>query len=187
MYNGKYNNRKRRLRWNKQFVLLVSILALLVGVVGGSLAYLVTSTGDVANTFTPGKVACQINETMKDNVKSNVTVKNTGNTDAYIRVRLVATWQDEDGKVCPKAPVEGTDYTITYPEGTKWVKNGEYYYYPTSVAPNAFTGNLIDSCLPVSGQAPAGYTLHVEILADAIQSKPTDAVTQAWGYTPSGN
>lgn len=184
MYNGKYNNRKRRLRWNKQFVLLVSILALLVGVVGGSLAYLFTNTTPVKNTFTPGKVACKINEDFNRTTKSNVTVQNTGNTDAYIRARVVVTWQDEKGNVYPATPAAGTDYSITY--GSDWTSKDGYYYYNSTVAPGNSTGNLIVSCTS-KGTEPTGYTLHVEILADAIQSSPASAAKEAWGYTPSGN
>lgn len=181
---------KRRLRWRKQFVLLCSIVALLVGVVGGSIAYLTTATDPVENKFEPGKVACQINEKMENNVKSDVKVQNTGNTDAYIRARIVVTWQDRQGNVYAKPPVAGTDYSITIKTDTGWAKNGEYYYYTSSVTPEGETGILISSCSPVSGKAPSGYTLHVEILADAIQSKGVDEngqspVEQAWGLDPS--
>ena len=40
MNPNKSVNRKTRLRWNRSFVLAASVLALLLGIVGASLAYL---------------------------------------------------------------------------------------------------------------------------------------------------
>ena len=112
MYQGNYTNqrRPRRRKLNRSFVLLVSCLALLVSVTG-TLAYLVTNTPDVVNTFTPGKVSCTVEEPGWQNgntVKQNVTIKNTGNTDAFIRAAVVATWVDEAGKISA-TPVESSD------------------------------------------------------------------------------
>ena len=48
---------------------------------------------------------------------------------------------------------------------------------------------LITKC-EKKGNAPKDYDLSVEILADAIQSEPANAVMEAWGYNPtavSGN
>lgn len=193
MKNGKYSNknRKRRLRWGKEFVLLCSVVMLLIGVVGGSLAYLIAEGGSVENTFIPGKVSCSIQEpgwSDGETTKSNVTVKNTGNTDAYIRAAIVVTWE-KDGAKAPVAPVLGTDYTLVI-NTAAWTKNGSYYYHNTAVAPDKETEVLINSCT-VTGTYE-DYTLCVEILADAIQSTGVDTdgstpVSQAWGYPPSGN
>ena len=56
------------------------------------------------------------------------------------------------------------------------------------------TGTLISKCEAVAGKAPEGYSLSVEIIADAIQSVPDKAVREAWNVTvadgkikPSGN
>lgn len=40
-------------------------------------------------------------------------VKNTGNTDAFIRAQIVVTWKDANGNVSATKPVEDTDYTMT--------------------------------------------------------------------------
>ena len=199
MYQGKHTSRdarraprkKRHLRWNRQFVLLVSILALLIGIVGSSLAYLLTHTDPVENTFQPSRVTCEIQEPgWRDGYskKQNVTVKNTGDTDAYIRVAIVATWVKKDNNkevVYPEMPVLGDDYTLS--TGADWTLNGGYYYYNSAVAPGGETSVLIEACEPVAGRSPEGYSLCVDIIADAVQSSPVTAVQQAWGFVPGSS
>lgn len=179
---GSTAKRSRRLRWKKQFVILAAVIVLILGVVGGTVAYLVASGGSEVNTFQYDTVTSEIIETMQNNEKSDVSVRNTGSTSAYIRAAIVVTWQDEAGNVAPEVPVSGTDYTISY--GSEWFIDFDdgYYYYPSVVASGAQTANLIESCKPLK-EGPVGYTLHVEILADAIQGSPVDAVTEAWGVT----
>lgn len=172
MYNGKFNSKhtKRRLRWNRQFVLLVSILALVVGVAGGSLAYLIANTNSVVNTFTPAKVDITVDENFDGNVKNDVRIQNNGDVDAKIRAMIVVTWQDEAGHVYGKQPVEGTDYDIT------WVKDGwsgsgnGWYTTTSSIAPGGKTGILFTGCKPLNKAPAEGYTLVVDVIAEAIQA-----------------
>ena len=188
MYNGKYNthNRKRRLRWNKQFVLLVSILALVLGVAGGSLAYLFTHTDPVQNTFTAAIPDVTIPETFNGAEKKDVSVKNTGDLDAYVRARIVATWQDGEGNVSSTMPVAGTDYTLTLNinNGSLWEKSGDYYYWKDVVKSGEKTDVLIKYCAPIAGSAPDGYYLVVDVLAETIQAEPKTAVKEVWGFVP---
>lgn len=195
MYQGKHTSgdsrraprKNRRLRWNRQFVLLVSILALLVGIVGSSLAYLITQTGSVENTFQPSRVTCRIDEEFDKATKRNVKVTNTGDTDAYIRAYIVVTWTDDDGNIVAQKPVDGEDYSLVIPTNTGWSKGSDgFYYYASSVAPNGQTGTLIESCSP-KGENAQKYKLTVDIIADAVQSKGDSAdgkpVVIAWGVT----
>ena len=64
-----------------------------------------------------------------------------------------------------------------------WFEKDGYYYAKAPVAPKGNTPVLIEKCTEVAANAPDGYTLSLEILADAIQSTPTRAVEQAWGVT----
>ena len=184
MKHGKYsgNSRKRRLKWSKQFVLIASVAILLVGAVGGSLAYLFTDTTSIENTFTPGNVEIEIVEPGWEpdkSVKKNVTIKNNGNTDAKVRVMIVATWQNADGEIYPGAPVLGTDYTIKWNESGTWngpnpsvwsgPANG-WYSHIADVAPGGCTDILFAECKPVEAKTPVGYSLVVDIIAEAIQA-----------------
>ena len=64
MYQAKYahRNQKRRLRWKKPFVLAMSVVILLLGMVSGSVAYLVASEDPLKNVFIPGEVKIEIDQ-----------------------------------------------------------------------------------------------------------------------------
>lgn len=188
MYSGKYANKNRKsrkhLRKSKPSLLLITLVVLLGVLVGSTVAYLVANTGSIANSFVPAKITTDITEDFDGDVKKNVQVKNTGDVDAFIRAAVVVTWQNNAGEVYPTAPVVGTDYTVSYP-GNGWAKHSDgYYYYTSVVKPNESTGILLTDCKALKDAPSEGYTLHVEILATAIQSEPITAVTDAWGVNP---
>ena len=172
----------KRVMKTKQPVALVALLLLLCCTVAGTLAYLVTSTNPVTNTFTPASVSTEVNEDFDGITKSNVTIKNTGNIDAYIRATVVVNWASdkEVGVVSGTAPKEGTDYTIDWTM-VNWVKVGDYYYYTQKVAAKGETKQLFTDCKLKEGVTPpSGYHLQVTILADGIQAEPVHVVADVW-------
>ena len=160
------------------------MLVLVLAAAGGTLAWLV-SNDSASNTFTPGNVSCVVEETFENGVKSGVTIKNTGNIDAYIRAYAVVTWKDAQGNVYGQKPAEGRDYTMTMPTDTGWAAGADgYWYYTSPVANDSSTGVLIDRCALADGAAvPEGYGLSVEIIAEAIQSLPATTVADVWPVT----
>lgn len=196
MYQGKYSERsnttpvrkgtakRRRLRWSKQFTVLACIAVLLTGLVGSSLAWLMADTGPVINVFEPGEVPPTIHEKMNGNIKSNISIENTGNVPAYIRAKLVFTWQNKAGEVLGVAPTFG-DYTITW-EKKGWEEgSGGYYYYTSKVGSGESTGVLATGIKQITPNPADGYTLHVEVLSESIQAEPVKAVQEAWKWNPS--
>ena len=189
--------RKTTIRRNKKLILLISIAAILILALtaGTTLAWLKASSGPVVNTFEPAKVTSQVEESIKDGVKSDVRIKNTSNIDAYIRATVVINWVDDKGNVAAQKPIKDTDYEITYYDSNSgWWERDGYYYYSSAVASDHLTNELIKECKAVANKAPEGYSLSVEIIADAIQSVPDKAVSDAWNVTvadgkikPSGN
>ena len=182
MYKGKYsNNNKRRLTsWAALALALVLTLS-----VGGTVAYLITKTDAVKNTFTPGRVSCEVNESFNNNVKTNVSIQNTGNVKAYIRATVVVNWVTETGKVC----ANHTHTVEIVPKGSAWKENSGYYYYTKPVDPDDFTDKLISNEIKLS-QADDGCKMQVTILAQAIQAEGVDssnkkAVVDAWGVDPA--
>lgn len=198
MYQGKYSERantapvrkgtakRRRLRWSKQFAVLACVAVLLTGFVGSSLAWLMDSTTEVKNEFIPGDVTPEVTEGFDGEVKSDVKIQNNGNVPAYIRAKLVFTWQNEAGEVLGVAPTVG-DYTITWTKAGWEDGSDGYYYYTTPVAPGQFTGVLATDIKQNTPNPAEGYTLHVEVLAESIQAEPSRAVSEAWDWYPSGN
>ena len=189
MYQGAHsgNNRPRkrvRYRVNKTLFLLLAVIMLIGVTAAATVAFLVTETDPVVNSFEYAKVSCAVSESFDGATKSNVQIQNTGSTDAYIRATYVVTWRDRSGNIAAAVP-EGYSYSLVEnPDGT-WTKgyNG-YFYYWTPVAPGASTAGSLLNCTVTCPENPE-YTLSVEILATAIQSSPSGAVTEAWGTGPN--
>lgn len=183
MYQGTRVKRggRRRNRMSKTAVLFIAVLLLISAAIGSTVAYLITSSGPVENTFTPGKVSCEVKETFDGITKSNVQIKNTGNTDAYIRATYVVNWLDKGGNIVASVPA-GYSYAPNENPDGKWQKIDDYFYYPSPVAPNGSTDGSLLTCTVTHPENPE-YTLSVEILATAVQSNPASAVTEAWGVS----
>ena len=167
----------------RSLVLVVSVLALVLAVAGGTLAWLVANSGPVTNTFTPATVSCEVEETFKNNVKSNVNVKNTSDIDAYLRVKLVTYRVNEADQ-----HIGGTAAIPNFTPGEGWVEHDGFYYYTKPVAPNTVPENPLIGTLGITLSEYTdvdGGKQVIEVMAEAIQSQPDDAVRQAWGIVPS--
>lgn len=180
MYQGKHHKRSRR-RSGKSIALLVSLLLLITVTVGGTIAFLMDSDGPLHNVFNPSEVTTQVEETINDTTKSNVKIKNTGDTDAWIRAAVVVTWQDKDGNVYGQKPVVGTDYNAWTP-GKDWeIGDDGFYYYTKPVAADTSTETaLIEKISPLRDAPADGYYLTVEIIGSGIQSKPASVFNTEW-------
>ena len=182
MYHGKYEaqhlQHRRKRRSKKTGTLFLSLLLVATMVVGGTLAYLFTNTEPVENIFTPSYVSCSVTESFNGTIKSNVNVTNTGNIDAYIRVKLVTYRANNGGD-----HIGGTASLPTFKLGENWVSYDGYYYYTLPVAPRESPKtNLTDSMTLIGSYKDAdGGKQVIEVMAEAIQSVPEDAVKAAWG------
>lgn len=167
---------KHMKRMKKKSLLLVAGIVLMLTIaIGGTIAYIVTNTQPVVNTFTPGGVPIEINEKFDGTTKSDVTIKNKGNVPAYIRAEIIVTWKNADGDVYWKKPVLGTDYNLSLNQGLnvgQWdLQSDDYYYYRGIVEARASTNPLIISCTRTDSTPPDGYSLSVEIIAESIQAE----------------
>ena len=178
---------KRVQHRQRQFITLLVSLLLVFGIaVGGTVAFITTQTKEKTNTFTPGEVSCEVTEKFEENVKTDVAVKNTGNTNAYVRATVNITWMKNtdagDQTVTARVPQKDVDYTITYLKDTGWIEGADgYWYYQMPIAPGAVTSILIESCKQLEGaNVPDGYHLCVEIVASAIQSSPKTVALDEW-------
>ena len=160
-------------------VLSLVLIAGLVAVSDFADAYMRKTTEEVDNTFIPAYVDCVVYEDFADNKKTSITVENTGNIDAYIRVRLVSYWIDESGAIVSKS-----SEMPTFTTASDWIPDaGNYtYYYTKKVAPDAFTTTLLDSAITLR-LSSEGYRQVVEVFAEAIQAEPDEAVTDSWNVT----
>ena len=169
---------KHMKRMKKKSLLLVAGIVLMLTIaIGGTIAYIVTNTESITNTFEPGKVPITIGEnTFDGKTKSNVYVINKGNVSAYIRAKIIVTWKNAQGEVSG-TPVTASDYNMVI-NNTDWTKDGDFYYYNDSVEERGTTGYLINSCRKTA-IPPDGYDLSVEIIAESIQADGMDGVSNA--------
>lgn len=160
-------------------LLIFSLLLVATMAIGGSMAFLTTQTNAVVNTFTPAHVEPDVKEDFNGTVKSSITVQNTGDIDAYIRVKLVTYRVNENGD-----HIGGTATIPPFTPGTGWVERDGYYYYTKPVAPNDSTGDLLGTSITLQEYDDAdGGKQAIDVMAEAIQSTPATAVEQAWKVT----
>lgn len=162
--------------------LIAVVLLIVVAVLcGGAIAYMYNQTEYVENDFVAPRVTCLVEEEKTDDAKQEITVKNTGNIQAYLRVRLVSNWSESDGA--------GGYNTIGIPSempafnlGEDWIKGSDdTYYYRLPVEPNASTKDLLGSDMTLTEKQ--SYLQVVDVFAEAIQSLPEEAVTTSWKVT----
>jgi len=159
-------------------VILVLALVLLA-LCGTTFALMLRQTDSLDNRFEPAVVSCEVVESYTPPTKSSIKVQNTGNIDAYLRLRLVTYWVNGDGNI-----VFGTATIPDFTLGENWIAGGDNtYYYKTPVAPDKLTGTLLGSAITLQEDAENGKYQVIEVFADAIQSQPETAVKESWGVT----
>lgn len=185
MYQGRFENatpeRKPRRGTKRLSTLLLSVILVVTIAVGGTVAYLVTQDAPITNTFTPSHVTCKVDENFDGKTKTNVNVINTGDTEAYIRVKLVTYRVNAAGQ-----HIGGTATIPTFDPGANWVKHNDgYYYYTLPVAPSQKPDdNLIDSIQLTGKYDDAdGGKQAIDVMAEAIQSAPAEAIGKSWGVS----
>ena len=187
MYHGTYEarhlqRRRRHKNSRKAGTLFFSLLLIVILAIGGTVAYLITHSDPAQNNFKPSFVDCEVTEAFNGAVKSNVNVTNTGDTEAYIRVKLVTYRMNDEGQ-----HIGGTATIPGFTPGTNWVKYGDYYYYTLPVAPGSMPAADLISTITLTGSyndADGGKQV-IEVMAEAIQSGPAYAVGDAWGVSIS--
>ena len=181
-YEGRHSGEgrrptRRRGRFNVRLTaMILATVTLLALAIGGTVAWLNAKTDPVVNSFSYGKITTEIKEEFKDNVKTNVAATNTGTADAFIRIKLVSYRTNGEGqRIGGAAPLD--EFTL----GTGWVKYDDYYYYTLPVGPGKSTEILVKTItLKTYNDADGGYQ-SIDVVAEAIQSTPVQAVKDAWG------
>lgn len=157
-------------------VLLAGFVLLTVSLLGTAFGYMFRQTETVETELIPAQVACRVEESFDGTSKSGITVQNTGNVDAYLRVRMVTYWVDGNGDIMPLE-----SRMPAYAVHPDWIPLGDHTYcYKSPVSPgSATTANLLASPMTL-GTSAEGYRQVVAVFAEAIQARPGDAVEQAW-------
>lgn len=175
---------KRKIKYGgsrKAVLFFVAVAICVCAAVGTTIAYLISVDGPTENRFVPAKPGVEVEEEITGGVKKNVCLKNTGETEEWIRAIVLISWQDKDGNPYGMAPIQGSDYSITWGGGSSWIKGDDgFYYYTDKVAVGASTQPLIVECkLLETANLPQDYSFTVEILGAGVQSYP-DSAFNAW-------
>lgn len=193
MKNNKFKGFLKK-AFSGRMAIVSSIVALIL--VGATLALLFSVGTSIVNTFTPGSVDVEVNESIEGNTKKSITLTNTGNTTAFLRMAITSHYTGTytlDGKTNTEI-IGSMPATVSFNLNTAegWVKYGDYYYFTEPVAAGKSTDDLInttgitlDSFVEASRrqgkEVTVTYQQVVEVFAEAIQSAPVDAVKEAWG------
>lgn len=164
----------------KRFYIATAVL-LVAALCGTAVAFMIKESGSRTNTFEPAVVSCWVYEEFDsddNNTKTSITVKNTGNIDAFIRVRIVSYWVEKDGKIVAKP----SEPVLLETDTNNWIADtdNQTYYCIKPVKAEESTVNMLNSDYTL--QTEGDYRKVVEVFAEAIQSNPKDAVHQAWPY-----
>lgn len=175
---------------------VITVVALLS--VSSVLAYMFKQSETLDNQFVPADVQCAVTETFEDDVKTSVKVENTGNIESYIRLRVVAYWQDSKGNaVAITAPEIKFGGEWKY-DSDNWIydEGEKTFYHKTPVPAHELTSELFDDgfsgiklekkTVTFDGQK---YTYHpvITFIAEAVQSVPTNAVIEIWTVSLDSN
>ena len=181
MVKSKNNPEKSR----RRILILTGILVLLLTISMGTAAFLIDKTHKVENTFHPPKLSCEVEEEFDGEVKCNVNVKNTGDIAVYVRLKLVTYRVNNQNE-----KIGGTAEIPDFTPADGWFLKDGVYYYSTPVSPDSEpSAPLIggDGIKLVKYTDADGGKQTVEVMAEAIQAEPSQAVRDAWGVTVSAD
>lgn len=184
----RYSGKHTRASAPRRGLVLAAALALtLIFSAGGTLAWLAASTEETVNTFSPAQMEIQVKEEFDGEIKKNVRVENKSETAVYIRVSLVPTWVNAAGEpVAESASLSDLTFSTQLPESGWFSGNDGYYYCKSPVSAfDGVTPVLFTSAVVKGNAAPAGCTMDLQVLAQAVQAAPKDAVEAAWGLDPT--
>lgn len=184
------------------FLILFAVSAILAVSTFEVVAYMVHQNQTIQNQFIPGNVECCVKENFQSDIKTSVTVENTGNIDAYVRLKVVSYWEDSKGYVVGRSSPEilfgnGWSYNTD-----QWLydSNEQTFYYKKVLAAGQTTEDLLELTGSFQGihlekkveiWDNITYTYHpvIEFIAEAIQSQPSESPipVENWGITLDNN
>ena len=157
----------------RKIVLIISFVLIIAIGVSATLAYVVNSSGSIVNRFSPSRVECLVVDG-----GNSISVRNTGDVDAYIRASYTVNWMDSSGNVSGTKPTAGAEVA------SGWSPVGDIWYYDAVVPVN---GEVI--FVSFTSASSGEYHLAVEVVAEAIQSEgmgsDVDTAIEAWSAAKS--
>ena len=173
----------------KMLIVAAATICLAAGA-SGTLAYF-TSENTAHNVITSGGVNIEVVEKTKNtegalvdfpkegmkgimpgtDVSKIVSVKNTGESEAWVRVQVESMIKAADGSNLA-LEIEKVGPVMTYTVGSNWTLDNGYYYYKEPVKAGESTDILFDTVTfaPEMGNDYQNCTANIEISAQAVQT-----------------
>lgn len=183
----------RRRKKNKSFLgrklfVILCVVCVLGLTIVGTIAYL-QKNSSLVNTFEKGNTEIEVKETFNEEKteKTNVYLKNEGNTSVYVRAKVLIYYEDAEGNVLDLVPAEGTDYEKV--QGSDdWIESEGIYYYKFPVGPSSEDGQTTNLISKIKDLKPDDDKyLVVNILGQSVQAAPVSAVESIWNVTVDEN
>lgn len=169
----------------KRKILIVVIVMCMIGCMGVSLAYMFKELSPKTASFEKAIVTCSTNVLSDNHQINSISVTNTGNTKAFVRICLSVHMENNDNQIV--GAFTSMPY-IAY-DINNWIKDGDTYYYRYALNPGESTRAFLQSTITLTGtsfnNAPARQV--IDILAEAVQTEPTSAIEETWGKTVTNN
>ena len=174
----------------KRITTVVTVL-LLVALAGTVVAYMVHRTASKQNVFHFANISHQVNISGSGKIRTSLTVENTGEMDVYVRVRFVSNWVNGTNLMAKPSEIP----VVTNLDTNNWIydaTNYTYYYkHKLKADGDDETPNLLENggtITPITlNVSSEGYNQTFEVVSEAIQAEPDDAVIEAWGATVDAN
>lgn len=173
----------------------VAVLALALVTVGGTLALMAVPSSSLVNRFTVASVDTEIHETMNGQGDKQVSIKNNGPSDAYVRARIMVSGVEKDqvgivGSVPSDAGIAANKVYLVMPNSTTWkqatgeTEKDDFYYYLGVLPKGGETDNLLTKVVFGSELANdqkflAGFNItvyHESVLAINKPEQPNETV-----------
>ena len=155
------------------------------------------------NTYTLSATGIElvIDDEVAENVKSNLTIRNNGIYNAYVRALIVGSWVNEDGDIVADWDPADTDAGTFSPaifSGTTnehRVKGADGFFYYKHILASLGTipvsERLFDTYTAIESAKPRGLSssdhLEICIVSQAVVADPDkNSITSAWGETAAG-
>lgn len=164
----------------------VATVLLLVALAGTVVAYMVHRTASKQNVFHFANISHQVNISGSGNIRTSLTVENTGEMDVYVRVRFVSNWVNGTDLMAKPSEIP----VVADLDTGNWIydaTNYTYYYKHKLEADGDKTPDLLAGGTITLKVSSEGYNQTFEVVSEAIQAEPDDAVIEAWGATVDAN
>ncbi len=146
-----YENNNIMLNKNNKTKPIVSIFAMLIGLLIGTTFSYFNSSANFENVFNTGTYKVVTKESFEspanwkpgEEIPKTITTKNEGTIPAAVRVKFTEQWFDGENEITQQVTADSV--SINFDNINEWIRQGDYYYYKYFLNPGEETTSFIKS------------------------------------------